>query len=411
MQNKKKKEQPEGIAQKYRQKYLRTSKSLYKAILECIPPLKNAKGEYDQEAVELMIKAGALFDSFGTLSRKWIFSIHWLYTVCEPRIIEKSNIKYSPIYEEYDARDFPSDHFSELAHMDVDIGGSKLIKHGNKLAADRRFVDSGTWDFGSSWADDGSVINVDEDGHPVFDEFTGWVADNITQIQNDVRKNVQRDRRFQAFLIAHTRDVQLNVRNSEPEHKGSHLHGILNLPNLKSKYQIMEAMGVNFKDFEETFDWIANSGIADTNARTDSFLNSLEGLGRNYEKPTHFKSSLQYLVHQSSGALRNQKATYNTKEVLSWLPDDPGEDYEHLAGVYNNDVISEGMDSEIRKNLHSVYNTVHHTQALVGKSKERNMFTFGELESLRSLGKKQSGKLEFSKRSKDQIIQAIIKMI
>lgn len=411
MQNKNKKEQPERIARKYRQKYLRTSKPLYKSILSCIPPLKNVKGEYDQEAVRLMIKAGELFDSFGTLSRKWIFSIHWLYTVCNPRIIEISNVKYSPIYENYATTHFPNDHFRELAHKDIGIDDGELVRHGNKLVADRRFVDSGVWDFGSSWSDDGAVINVDKDGHPVFDGFSGWVANNITQIQNNMRKNVKRDRRFQAFLIAHTRDIQLNVRNSEPEHKGSHLHGILNLPNLKSKYQIMEAMGVNFKDFEETFDWISNNGMADTNARTDTFLNSLEGIGKNYEKPSHYKSSLQYLVHQSSGALKNQKASYNTKEVLSWLPDDPGEDYEHLAGVYNNEVISEGMDSEIRKNLQSVYNTVHHTKNLVGKFKEKNMFTFDELELLRSLGKKQPGKLEFSKRSKDQIIQEIMKMI
>lgn len=64
-------------------------------------------------------------DLLGEASRTWNVAIHWLYTVCNPKIKKRSNPKYSPVYEEH-ATQLPLNRFGELDHMVTDEQGNLI---------------------------------------------------------------------------------------------------------------------------------------------------------------------------------------------------------------------------------------------------------------------------------------------
>lgn len=385
-----------------------SKRELYKSILSVIPPLKDKKGDWNEESINLALKAIEIFNSLKVISRKWSFSIHWLYTVCNPNITKIDNVKFSPIYQEY-STDFPNDHFGELARVDDDPNG--LIIHQNKLVADSRFVDANIWDFGSAWDDDGNVIKFDATGHPKYDGFSKSILLRITAIQNYFNSKQHLDRNFYAFLIAHTRDFQSIDRNGGVEHKGSHFHGVLDLPRPQSRYQVMRALGSNFDDFTDTFNWLHDTQLNKMNDRVESFLNSLRGMINNFNVPDHYDAALKYLVHQSSGAKKDQKTPYDVNEVISWIPNNSTEDYSKIAGVFNNEIVAKDLNQEVINNLNSPYNKAHHTSQWVGGEQDNKVFSYKKLIQLRMLGKKNSGKLEFSVHSQKLIIDLIISWI
>src|SRR5699024_379788 len=140
--------------------------------------------------------------------------------VCNPRIKDQSNPKYSPVYGKY-ATQLPLNRFGELDHMVTDEQGN-LIKAGDKLVGDDRFVGKGCEDYGTAWDDNGDVIKRDANNHPILDGFVGWIAKKIDGLQEICCHNPNRDRHFAAFQINHTRDDEENKRNGEVEHKESH---------------------------------------------------------------------------------------------------------------------------------------------------------------------------------------------
>lgn len=166
------------------------------------------------------------------------------------------------------------------------------------------------------------------------------------------------------------------------------------MPTRRTRYRMMELFGYSFDDLTETFKWIDQ--IDDQrNEWIEAFLETLQGAMQNFVVTKHY--SLQYLVHQSSKAKRDQKTPYAIAEVMSWLPDDPGKSYSSIAGVYDDKTVAKGIDPAIVRNLHSPYNLAHHTARLVGRSDGNRVFSGHQLSELRSLGTKGTGKMNFSK--------------
>lgn len=283
-----------GKASRLLKRYAHSSRDLYKTIIDTLPPLKQGD-TYDLDAINLALKAGKIMELLAEPSRTWSISIHWLYTVCNPRIEAKSNPKYSPVYVEY-ATHLPLNRFGEIDHLIEESDGS-YVRIGNKLVGDSRFIGKGCEDFGTSWNDDGEVIKRDNNDHPVLDGFTGWVAQHVNDLQELCCKNPHRDRHFAAFLIAHARDDEVNRRDGEIEHKESHVHVVIDMPTRRTRYRMMELMGFNFSDLAATFKWIKTMGHQ--KERIKAFLGTLQGSMKNYEITKHYISSLQYLVHQS----------------------------------------------------------------------------------------------------------------
>lgn len=394
-------------AKNYLKRYSHSSRKLYQAILKALPPLK-VNDQYDSESIDLTIKAGKIMDLLGEASRTWNVAIHWLYTVCNPKIKKRSNPKYSPVYEEH-ATQLPLNRFGELDHMVTDEQGN-LIRAGDKLVGDDRFVGKGCEDYGSAWDDNGNVIKRDNNNHPVLDGFTKWIAQKLNHLQEICCRNPKRDRHFAAFLSNHTRDDEENKRNGEVEHKEAHSHLVIDMPTRRTRYRMMELLGYNFDDLTKTFKWIDQ--IDDQRKeRIEAFLGTLSGAMQNYVVTKHYVSSLQYLIHQSSKAKRDQKTPYAVDEVISWLPDDPGKSYSSIAGVYDDEQVAEGVNAEIIRILHTPYNTAHHTGRLVGYVPGDKPFTYHQLAKLHSLGSKGTGHMNFSKRSKKLILDQLMEWI
>lgn len=395
-------------ANNYLKRYSHSNRELYRAILNALPSLK-INGKHDSKNIDLTIKAGKVLDLLGEASRTWNVSIHWLFTVCNPGIKDTSNPKYSPIYMQYAAQ-LPLNRFGELDHMVTNDDGN-LIRIGDKLVGDDRYIDYGCDDYGSAWNDNGDVIKRDADGRPVLDGFTGWVAQHVTDLQEMCCRNPKRDRHFAAFQVNHTRDDAESKRNGEIEHKESHSHLVIDMPTRRTRYRMMELLGNNFDDLTETFKWIDGTDDSSRNDRINAFLGTLQGAMQNYVVTKHYVSSLQYLVHQSSKAKSDQKTPYAIDEVISWLPDDPGKSYSSIAGVYDDEMVADGVNAAIVRNLHSPYNIAHHTVRLVGRNEGDKVFSGHQLSKLRSLGTKGAGKMTFSKQSKKLILDQLMAWI
>lgn len=394
-------------ASNYLNRYSHSSRKLYQAILKVLPPLQ-VNDQYDEDNINLAIKAGKILDLLGEASRTWNISIHWLFTVCNPKITDQSNPKYSQVYKQH-ASQLPLNRFGELDHLEMD-DDDKLIRAGDKLVGDDCFVGKGCEDYGAAWDDDGNVIKRDARGQPILDGFTAWVARHVDELQKICCQNPNRDRHFAAFQINHTRDDEENQRNGEGEHKKAHSHLVVDMPTRRTRYQMMELFGYSFDDLTETFKWIDQ--INDQrNERIEAFLETLQGAMQNFVVTKHYVFSLQYLVHQSSKAKRDQKTPYAIAEVMSWLPDDPGKSYSSIAGVYDDETVAKGIDSAIVRNLHSPYNLAHHTARLVGRSDGNRVFSGHQLSELRSLGTKGTGKMNFSKQSKKLILDQLMEWI
>ena len=71
-------------------RYAHSRRKLYRAMQACLPPLGRRKSP-DMEAVKLAIKVVKIMDLFAESSRAWSISVHWLFTVCNPRIENASN--------------------------------------------------------------------------------------------------------------------------------------------------------------------------------------------------------------------------------------------------------------------------------------------------------------------------------
>lgn len=395
------------LAIRYRQRYAHSNRSLYKAILEALPNL-NDGDDIDQGAVDLTIKAGKVMDLLGEASRTWNISIHWLFTVCNPKIKDQSNSKYSPVYEQH-ATKLPLNRFGELERL-VDDGTGNLIKFGDKVVGDDRYVGQGSEEFGTSWNDSGTVVKRDSDDHPVLDGFVYGISRLIDNIQTLCCRNPNRDRNFRAFMIAHTRDDEENKRNGDVEHKESHVHMVIDMPTRRTRYRMMKLLGFHFEDLTETFKWISQQSTQ-RSERIDAFLGTLQGVMQNYVVTKHYISSLQYLIHQSGKAKQAQKTPYAINEVFSWLPDDPGESYSSIAGVYDDEMVASGVNAAIIRNLHSPYNLVHHTARLVGRNDGDRVFSYHQLSKLRRLGTKGTGHMTFSRQSKKLILDQLMEWI
>lgn len=394
-------------ASNYLKRYSHSSRKLYQAILKVLPPLQ-VNDQYDEDNINLAIKAGKILDLLGEASRTWNVSIHWLFTVCNPKITDQSNPKYSPVYEQHATR-LPLNRFGELDRMVMDEGGN-LIRAGDKLVGDDRFVGKGCEDYGSAWDNDGNVIKHDARGQPTLDGFTAWVARHIDELQKICCRNPNRDRHFAAFFIGHPRDDEENKRNGEMEHKESHVHLVVDMPTRRTRYRMMELFGYNFDDLTEAFKWIDQIDNQ-RKERIGAFLGTLQGAMQNFVVTKHYISSLQYLVHQSGKAKRDQKTPYAVNEVISWLPDDPGKSYSSIAGVYDDEMVANGIDLAIVRNLHSPYNLAHHTARLVGRNDGDRVFSGHQLSRLRSLGTKGAGKMNFSNQSKKLILDQLMEWI
>lgn len=375
--------------------------------MKALPPLK-INDQYNSENIDLTIKAGKLLDLLGEASRTWNISIHWLFTVCNPKIEDKVNPKYSPVFRQH-ATQLPLNRFGELDHIVMDEDGN-LVQAGDKLVGDNRFVGKGCENYGSAWDDNGLVIKRNIDGHPILDGFTGWVAQHVNNLQEICCRNLNRDRHFAAFQINHTRDDEENKRNGEVEHKEAHSHLVIDMPTRRTRYRMMELLGYSFDDLTETFKWIDQVGDQ-RSKRINAFLGTLSGAMQNYVVTKHYVSSLQYLIHQSSKAKRDQKTPYAIDEVISWLPDDSGKSYSSIAGVYDDEMVADGINNEVIRNLHSPYNLRHHMARLVGRNEGDRVFTYHQLTVLRSLGSKGSGNMAFSKRSKKMILDQLMEWI
>ena len=365
--------------------------------------LKRLDDENQDKILKVLDKYLKVATLLSQLSRKWTFTIHWAFTVCNPKINDESNPAYSPVYIEHQCK-LPPDCFGEMSALEN--GQGNLIHHGDKLVGDDRFTNIAN--FGTAFNEKGEVVKTDEKGHPVRDGFFGWVASLIDGLINRVIQNQKRDRHAEAHMIAHTRDYDVDERESKPKHKEAHIQGVLDLPMLMSRYQIMQALGFNFDDFVEAFKWM-DENIQDTDdliKRMETFLDSLLGSIKNFNIPEHFNASLQYLVHQSKQAVKDQKAAYSTSEVLSWLPDECGQTYETIAGVNDNQLVAEGIHAEIIQILQSPFNRAHHTmEKYVGESK---LFNIEMLEQLHKLGTKKVGSTTLSKKSMNNIFNQIM---
>lgn len=425
-------EEAEAIAKRHKaaakvlKRYCHTSLPLTESINAVLPPLEDVNGTPDDDAAKLTLKAGAVLDLLGERSVRWGISIHWLYTVCNPAIFPyiddgkgglmfNPNSKSSPVYANHAAPYPLGDRFGELSHLDDTLEG--LIEHRDKVVPDKRFIDADVWNFGSAWDDDGVVIKTDADGHPKLDGFAGWVANHITILQDKHLAKKHVDGHFRAFMIAHSRDTQECLRNSDSEHTPTHLQIYLDNGGSKiSRRVIMEAMGVNFDDYRETFDWIKKLDLPDCDAkqkaaRVKAFLSTLESLAKNYECVNAASGMQKYVVHQTKSAQADQKIQYSTKEVIAWLPEDPHLTYESIANTYDSDVSPRGVEDAILSNLNSPYNRAHHSKKLVGKKNQNKRYTYRQLSELRALGKKKPGSASFTAASQRNITNLLMSWI
>lgn len=418
----KKKKEP-NIEDKYikAQKVLRdmshSSKPLYKAMVHLLNQLSlKEDSDFNATNINTVMKFERITKALAETSRKWTVAIHYLYMVCNPKINDKSNPKYSPVFINNQGP-LPLDQFGELLVKDLVIDeahpNGRLLKHGDRLVGDKRFKKLNT--FGSAWDAKGEVIKRDDDGHPVLDGFVKWVAEQIDSLKKECVVNPKRDRSFQGFMIAHTRDTETKDWEAEPRHKEAHVHIVLALSFPKSRYQIMTVFGTHFEDYVTTLEWIDknHSGLDDLQTRLDRVLDGIIGDIKNFNVSKDYQKSLQYLVHQTENAMKEQKATYSTSEVISWLPDNPNQSYESIAGVYDNEGVARGVLAQVMHNLdNSLYNRVHHTrEKYVGLHEGEKAFTPEMLVELRQLGKKKTGKTYFSVKSKQAILSTLMAWI
>lgn len=358
---------------------------------------------------KLQYDACKLMDDLRAESSKWTFSLHHMYTVANPKIDAKSNSTYSPVYEEH-ACALPHDVSGELDYEEVDSETDSLIKHRQKIVGDDRYANSGTAVFGTAWDGDGNVVKYDENGGPFRDGWFGSVCAMIDTQQVTALKKLRRGRHFAAFLIAHTRDEFVPTFSTDVLTKPRHLHGAEMLPDQVTRINFMKSMGVNFNDYVETFNWITREADK-KQARTTSFVATLQGLIKNYEIPTDWDAKLQYLVHESFGAIKDDKIPYLVSEVVSWLPDDKCTDYSHYAGVYDNQAAANGLNDAVIRNLHSPYNEHFHTAKLVGKKSDNKPFTYSMLRDFRSLVTHARGSNNLSGKTLQAIPNAIMTLI
>ncbi|WP_288760680.1 hypothetical protein [uncultured Lacticaseibacillus sp.] len=412
-----KQKSPEEIAKEHQRyaeaglkRYKHASKDLYKAILAVLPDLKDADGNYNQPAVELSYTACKIFDALGAKSRRFSFSLHHIYTVANPAITDKTNSAYSPVYPRY-ACGLPQDVSGELDALEED--GAKLVPHRDKIVGDRRYALAGIAEFGSAWDGNGYPVKLDETGAPVRDKWYGSICDKIDALQAASLAKNRRSRHFQAFLVAHTRDERAVLRDAEVALKPRHLQGAVSLADPTTTYHFMEEMGINFNDCTEAFRFIADPKTDQKQDRVKAFLATIQGLLKNFEIPAHWDSTLQYLVHQSAGAIKDDKPPYKVAEVRSWLPDDPTLTYEGIAGVYDNQVVPRGVDQAVLRNLQSPYNAspLHNSKGLIGKKNENKRFTYSQISELRNLGRKKPGASSFTGSSQRNIVNLLMQWI
>lgn len=397
-----------------------SSVDLHKTVVSVLTklPLTNSNGTFNADMINTVWKYKQIVDSLAETSRRWAISKHFIYDVCLPDISDSNNEDYSPVYQRY-ASKLPVDQFGEL-DQEVFVATNpqkttgKLVKRKDRLVGDARLQNIKT--FGSAWNSAGEVINTDTNSHPILDGYAGVVAGHIDDIVRQELQHSRRDRHVQAFMIAHTRDREEVQWSSEPRLKESHIHIVIAISAAKSRYQMMRLMGYNFDDLTETFEWIAqNSGDEeDMRERADSFLSTLIGAIKNYVVPADYCAALRYLVHQSKKAVHDpQKTTYSSNEVISWLPDDPGQTYDDIASIHDNESIANNLESQVLYHLqNSAYCQAHHIlEKYVGARRGDKAFTFEQIGELRRLGKKQPGKLCFSNRSKDSILSLVMHWI
>ncbi|MFC6202045.1 hypothetical protein ACFP1L_09220 [Lactiplantibacillus nangangensis] len=388
--------------------YRHSRRPLFKSIIEALDacgtiPTNNDGNSY----LDLAYSAVKLMDDLGESSRQWAVSLHHMYTVCNPKIEDQTNVAYSPVYQRY-ACELPTDVSGELDYMDT--SKDKLVRHGDKLVGDSRFRDASSAVFGHSWDHDGYVTKHNDHGTPQRDGWFGWLCSLIDDMQAKAMASHHRGRRFSAFLIAHTRDERDVKRDAIVTTKPWHAHGVIRFSNRISRYQMMERMGVNFEDYTDTFNWIAKTADQKS-ARTATFIDSLNGLIKNYEVPNDYTAKLQYLVHESFGAIKDDKVPYSTNEVISWLPDNPGETYSAIAGVYDNQAAATGINADVLRNLHSPYNTAHHIGDLVGVKTDNKPFTYAMVRDVRSLVTHARASNKLSRRTLEALPDAIMSLI
>lgn len=384
--------------------YRHSRRPLFKSI---IGALDTAIANSSDDQLDLAYSAVKLMDALSESSRQWAVSLHHMYTVCNPKIEDQTNVAYSPIYQRY-ACELPKDVSGELDYQE--LSGDDLVRHGDKLVGDKRFYDAGCAVFGHSWDRDGYVIKRDANNHPQRDGWFGWLCSLIDDMQANALAKSQRGRRFSAFLIAHTRDERDVKRDAIVTTKPWHAHGAIRLNNRVSRYQIMTRFGVKFDDYVETFNWIANHADQKPQ-RIASFISSINGLIKNYEVPKDWTAKLQYLVHESFGAIKDDKVPYSTNEVITWLPDDPGKTYSTIAGVYDNQAAATGLNADVIRNLNSPYNMAHHTANLVGRRADNRPFTYSMLRDMRSQVTHARGGNNLSRSTLEAMPNAIMALI
>lgn len=353
---------------------------------------------------KLQYAACKLMDDLREASSEWAFSLHWAYTIANPAIDDPSNFKYSPLYQLH-ACPLPKAVNGEFDYKDVD--GKKLVRHGDKIVGDDRFAKAGIAEFGTAWDADGNVVKHDATGGPIRDGWFGSICAKIDGQQVAAMKKLRRGRHFAAFLIAHTRDEFVPTYGVDVLSKPRHLHGAMKLPREVTRLRFMQAMGVNFDDYVAVFKWIAKTADQKLE-RTDAFIATLQGVMKNYEIPDDFMAKLQYLVHESYGAIKDDKIPYLTSEVVSWLPDAKYTTYSEYAGVYDNQPVASGLNDEIIRNLHSAANVDNDTSRFVGLDAKHNALTYEMCRDFRTIGRKGRGKRGFTEDSKLDMMNTIM---
>lgn len=380
--------------------------SLFKSLINALDATgakidtKN-KGK-ETPAEKLLYDACKLMDDLRESSSKWAFSLHWMYTVANPKIEDESNPKFSPVYVEH-ACQLPNANNAELDYMDAD--GDCLVRHGDKLVGDDRYA--GIANFGTAWDADGDIVNHDVNGGPIRDGWFGSVCESIDAIQASCLSKVRRGRPFAAFVIAHTRDEFVPSYMADVLMKPWHCHGGVRLADQVTRLRFMASMGVRFDDFVDTFDWIA--ATADQKQkRTEAFVATLQGVVKNYEIPSDWIAKLQYLVHESYGAEKDDKIPYSVNEVISWLPEAKHTTYSQYAGVYDNQAPASGLNDEIVRNLHSAANIDNGTARFVGLDAKNSALTYKMCRDFRAIGRKGRGKRGFTADSKLDMMNTIM---
>lgn len=409
------KENDKSDIEKFLLRMKHSNVALYKAIIAVLTQV--LQNNSSDEAFNVACKFKQVVTNLTEVSRRWAISKHFVYDVCLPKITDTNNPDYSPVYQKY-AGKLPDDQFGELDQevfvTIIDQDGNvheTLVKKKDRLTGDKRLQN--IKNFGSAWNHSGEVIKTDEKGHPVLDGYAGEVASRVDGIVRRELKHVYRDRHVQAFMSAHTRDLEEVQWSNKPRLKEAHIHIVIALSTPRSRYQMMKLMGYSFDDITEAFIWIQqhSKNSKDMCRRADSFLSTLSGAIKNYVVPTNYGASLRYLVHQSDKAVHDPaKATYSPAEVISWLPDDNGRDYTDIASVYDNQATAQNLESQVLHHLqHSAYCQAHHIlEKYVGAREDEKAFTFKQIAELRKLSQKKPGKLIFTVDSKRSILNLMM---